>query len=420
VGVTFKAARPPPYAAYASITAWASSVSKKDIHIPSHCHVKQNKCLSVFCGVRAIIDFWKLDFMMRSELMYEQGVIRPPTEASSLLIRVTRNCPWNQCLFCPAYKGMTFSRRTVEEVKGDIDDMADDYADYMDRITSAFLQDANSLIVPTKELLEILNHLKKRFPKITRVTTYARAKTMTRKSVNEYVELKEAGLTRVHTGMESGSPAVLKMMRKGSSPEDMRTGALKVMEGGISLSEYIMPGLGGRTLSNEHALKTARLLNDIRPDYIRVRTFALHPQSPLKKMIEDGDFVLMTDEEIVGEIRLLIENLDEMHSYLCCGDFSLNLLMQVNGYLDEKKAAMLEELDKFISLTSEEKKAYSLLRRYYPAVQRSVDVLQDEGVVKELSREIERLEGAYEDGFNKYIEQLMAYQVPQPQTDNWT
>jgi radical SAM superfamily enzyme YgiQ (UPF0313 family) len=358
--------------------------------------------------------------MMRSELMYEQGVIRPPTEASSLLIRVTRNCPWNQCLFCPAYKGTTFSRRTVEEVKGDIDDMADDYADYMDRITSAFLQDANSLIVPTKELLEILDHLKKRFPKITRVTTYARAKTMTRKSVNEYVELKEAGLTRVHTGMESGSPAVLKMMRKGSSPEDMRTGALKVMEGGISLSEYIMPGLGGRTLSNEHALKTARLLNDIRPDYIRVRTFALHPQSPLKKMIEDGDFVLMTDEEIVGEIRLLIENLDEMHSYLCCGDFSLNLLMQVNGYLDEKKAAMLEELDKFLSLSSEEKKAYSLLRRYYPAVQRSVDVLQDEGVVKELSREIERLEGAYEDGFNKYIEQLMAYQVPQPQTDNWT
>jgi radical SAM superfamily enzyme YgiQ (UPF0313 family) len=358
--------------------------------------------------------------MIRSEPMYEQGVIRPPTEASSLLIRVTRNCPWNQCLFCPAYKGTTFSRRTVEEVKGDIDEMAEDYKHYVDRITSAFLQDANSLIVPTKELLEILDHLKKRFPKITRVTTYARAKTMTRKSVNEYVELKEAGLTRVHTGMESGSPAVLKMMRKGSSPEDMRTGALKVMEGGISLSEYIMPGLGGRTLSNEHALKTARLLNDIRPDYIRVRTFALHPQSPLKKMIEDGEFVLMNDEEIVGEIRLLIENLDEMHSYLVCGDFSLNLLMQVNGYLDEKKAAMLEELDRFLSLSSEEKKAYSLLRRYYPAVQRSVDVLQDEGVVKELSREIERLEGACENGFNKYIEQLMAYQVPQPQTDNWT
>jgi radical SAM superfamily enzyme YgiQ (UPF0313 family) len=374
----------------------------------------------VFCGVRAIIYFWKLDFIVRSELMYEQGVIRPPTEASSLLIRVTRNCPWNQCLFCPAYKGTTFSRRTVEEVKGDIDEMADDYADYVDRITSAFLQDANSLIVPTSELLAILNHLKNRFPKITRVTTYARAKTMTRKSVNEYVELKQAGLTRVHTGMESGSLAVLKMMRKGSSPEDMRTGAAKVMEGGISLSEYIMPGLGGRTLSNEHALKTARLLNDIRPDYIRVRTFALHPQSPLKKMIEDGEFVLMTDEEIVAEIRLLIENLDEMHSYLCCGDFSLNLLMQVNGYLDEKKAAMLEELDRFLSLSSEEKRAYSLLRRYYPGVQRSVDVVQDERVAKELSREIERLEGTCENGFNKYIEQLMAYQVPQPQTDNWT
>ena len=298
--------------------------------------------------------------------------------------------------------------------------MAEDYEPYVDRITSAFLQDANSLILPTGALLAILDHLKMRFPKITRVTTYARAKTMTRKSVNDYEKLREAGLTRIHTGMESGSPAVLKMMRKGSSPEDMRTGAIKVMEGGISLSEYIMPGLGGRTLSNEHALETARLLNDIRPDYIRVRTFAMHPQSPLKKMIEEGDFAPMTDEEIVGEIRLLIETLDEMHSFFCCGDFSLNLLMQVNGYLDEKKAAMLKELDKFLSLSSEQKRAYSLLRRSYPAVQRSVDTVEDESVVKQLSREIERLGGSSENGFNKYIEQLMACQVPQPQTDNWT
>ena len=352
--------------------------------------------------------------------MYEQGVIRPPSEASSLLVRVTRNCPWNQCLFCPAYKGATFSRRTVEEVKGDIDQMAEDCDPYVDRITSAFLQDANSLILPTGALLAILDHLKMRFPKITRVTTYARAKTMTRKSVNEYEELREAGLTRIHTGMESGSPAVLKMMRKGSSPEDMRTGAVRVMEGGISLSEYIMPGLGGRTLSNEHALETARLLNDIRPDYIRVRTFAMHPQSPLNKMIEEGDFAPMTDEEIVGEIRLLIETLDEMHSFFCCGDFSLNLLMQVNGYLDEKKAAMLNELDRFLALNSGQKKAYSLLRRSYPAVQRSVDTVEDESVLKQLSGEIERLEGSCENGFNKYIEQLMAYQVPQPQTGNWT
>ena len=352
--------------------------------------------------------------------MYEQGVIRPPTEASSLLVRVTRNCPWNQCLFCPAYKGTTFSRRSVAEVKGDIDEMARDYEQYVDMITSAFLQDANSLIMPTSALLAILDHLKKRFPKITRVTTYARAKTMTRKSVKEYEELREAGLTRIHTGMESGSPAVLEMMRKGSRPEDMRIGAARVMGGGISLSEYIMPGLGGRTLSNEHALETARLLNDIRPDYIRVRTFALHPQSPLKKMIKDGEFVLMNDEEIVSEIRLLIVNLDEMHSFLCCGDFSLNLLMQVNGFLDEKKVAMLEELDKFLSLNSEQKKAYSLLRRAYPAVQRSVDVVEDEVVAKKIAREIERLEESSENGFNNYIERLMAYQVPQPQTDNWT
>ena len=106
--------------------------------------------------------------------MYEQGVIRPPSEASSLLIRVTRNCPWNQCLFCPAYKGVKFSKRTVEEVKKDIDSMANELRDYPGGKT-AFLQDADSLILPADDLIAILDHLKERFPKIDRITTYARA-----------------------------------------------------------------------------------------------------------------------------------------------------------------------------------------------------------------------------------------------------
>lgn len=351
--------------------------------------------------------------------MFEQGPIRPPSEASSLLVRVTRNCPWNRCLFCPAYKGVAFSRRTVEEVKRDIDAMARQYAVYKEQITSAFLQDANSLMVTTKDLLEIIRYIKEKFPGISRITTYARAKAMSRKTLDEYKELKEAGLTRIHTGMESGSAAVLKMVQKGSRPRDIVDGGRKVMEAGISLSEYIMPGLGGKTMSEEHARETARLLNIIQPDFIRVRTFAMHPMSPMQKMVEEGTFVPMSDEEIVAEIRLLVSELKEMHSHFRCGDFSLNLLMQVDGYLDSDKDAMLKELDRYLALTTTQKQAYSLLRRSHPAMQYPIDVVKDEEVLRQISQQIEELEHGDKDGFNKYIYQLMTYQLPQPQTDAW-
>ena len=352
--------------------------------------------------------------------MYEQGPIRPPSEASSLLVRVTRNCPWNRCLICPAYKGTTFSKRKVDEIKKDIDEMAEDHGRYLERITSAFLQDADTLIIPTKELLEIIEYLKIKFPNITRITTYARAKSMKKKSAESYQALKQAGLTRIHTGMESGSARVLKMIQKGSTPEDILTGGLRVMEAGISLSEYIMPGVAGRSLSSEHALETARLLNTIRPDYIRVRTFAMHPKSPMQRMVEEGTFFPMSDEEIEVEIRLLVSNLDEMHSYFRSGDFSLNLLMGLNGYLDNQKDEMLQEIDTYLSLSKRQKQAYSLLHRSGNYFQEIDDLVRDERVLDQIAGEIEKLEKNGKDGFNKYIRHLMSYQLPQPQTANWT
>ncbi|OGP92749.1 MAG: hypothetical protein A2Z19_04060 [Deltaproteobacteria bacterium RBG_16_54_18] len=351
--------------------------------------------------------------------MFEQGVIRPPSEASSLLVRVTRNCPWNRCLFCPAYKGTTFSKRSVEEVIQDIDAMAEAYQPHSSQITSAFLQDADNLLLPTEDLVAIIRHIKKRFPNITNITTYARAKSLKRKSADEYKTLKEAGLTRIHTGLESGSAAVLQLMHKGSTPEELIAAGQRVKESGVSLSEYIMPGLGGRQLSAEHAVETARVLNAIRPDHIRVRTFALHPQSPINKLVAEGQFVPMSDDEIVAEIRLLVEHLDEMHSHFHCGDFSLNLLMQVDGYLDTDKPAMLRELDAFLSLSKEQQRAYILLQRSNPALQYSIDVVKDPKVMEQLLPEITRLDARGDDGFNAYIQHLKSYQLPQPQTENW-
>jgi hypothetical protein len=349
--------------------------------------------------------------------MFEQGVIRPPSEASSLLVRVTRNCPWNRCHICPAYKGKKFSRRSVEEVKKDIDMMSDCYSSNAGMFTSAFLQDADSLILPAHELVEIIMHIRERFPWINRITTYARAKSMKRKTPEDYLRLKDAGLTRIHSGMESGSLKVLRLIQKGIKPDDILTGGVRVREAGISLSEYIMPGVGGRRFSREHALETAELLNKIRPDFIRVRTFAVHPMSPIQKMIEEGAFDPMNDEEVIAEIRLLLENLDEMPSHFRCGDFSLNLLMQVDGRLDTDKKAMMDEIDRYLAMTPEEKLAYSLIQRSHPGL-RSIAVVRDEGVMEKMRKEIKRLE---KDGgsVNNYIRMLMTYQLPQPQTNSW-
>ena len=351
--------------------------------------------------------------------MFEQGVIRPPSEASSLLVRVTRNCPWNRCLFCPAYKGTAFSRRSVDEIKKDIDEMARHHGKNSSKITSAFLQDADSLILPTQELLEILQHIKDKFPGITRVTSYARAKSLKKKSVDSLVSLKEAGLTRIHTGLESGSLQVLKLIKKGEKPEDMVEGGRRVMAAGISLSEYIMPGIGGRALSHDHALETARVLNMIRPNFIRVRTFALPPDSPMQTMVDEGRFQPQSDSEIVSEIRLLLANLDDMPAHFRCGDFSLNLLMHVDGYLDKDKKRLLAELDAFLALSKEDQKAYSLIQRsgYYNV--HPSDMIQNEDMMNQLRQKLKDLETEPAEDFDQYIRALMSRQLPQPQTDHW-
>jgi hypothetical protein len=296
--------------------------------------------------------------------------------------------------------------------------MANELRDYPG-VKTAFLQDADSLILPTDDLIAILDHLKERFPKIDRITTYARARTLSHKSVDDLRRLKQAGLTRIHTGMESGSTRVLKMIKKGITPEEVVTGGRHVMEAVIELSEYIMPGIGGRTMSEEHATETARLLNLIRPHFIRVRTFAMHPQSPMQKMVREGTFVPLTEDEIVAEIRLLINHLDNMHSYFSCNDFSLNLLMQVDGFLDEKKEDMLKELDAFLSMTKRQRQVYTLLH-YAGFCNYPLSVVQDQNVLDRVVPEIEKLEkSGVEHGFDEYIRMLKTHQLPQPQTDNW-
>jgi len=378
-----------------------------------------------------------------SELHFEQGPIRPPSEAYSLLLRVTRNCPWNRCEFCHIYKGKKFSLRTVEEVKKDIDTVQEIVSEvkalswmhgFGGEITAplvnlllqnaphypegfrsvalwlygggktVFLQDANSLVLKTDQLVEILDYLGKTFPFIERITTYARAKTVSKKTVEELRDLGRAGISRIHMGLETGYDLLLQYIQKGVTAKEHIEAGKKVRESGISLSEYVVLGLGGKGMWREHAVETARVLNQIDPDFIRVRTLKVLKTMPLHEKIEKGEFVLLSDDEIVVEERLFIENLEGINSTFV-SDHILNLLEEVEGKFPEEKEKMLARIDRYLALSAEEKANFRLGRR--AGFYRSMDDLSNPELRLQVEKAIRRIELERPGEIEKVLSDLM-------------
>lgn len=330
---------------------------------------------------------------------FEQGPIRPPSEAGSLLLRVARNCPWNRCTFCPLYKERKFSVRPATEVLADIDAVArhlralqqqEETGGPLSRsrlrhwhdqlpaaqqapfraavhwrdhgLRSVFLQDADGLAAGAAELLAVLDHLRRVFPQIERVTCYSRSATVVRYDPAELAALRRAGLNRLHMGLESGCDSVLKMVRKGANQAlHVRAGQL-VRAAGMELSLYVMPGLGGRALSVEHARQTAAALNRIDPHFIRLRTLAVPPGTPLEEDLQAGRFVPCSSLEIVQEIQLLLELLQGITSFVA-SDHALNLFEDLEGRLPGDKERMLAMLRAFLVLDDEQRSLYLLGRR---------------------------------------------------------
>lgn len=349
---------------------------------------------------------------MKTVMTFEQGPIRPPSEAGSLLLRFTRNCPWNKCTFCPIYKGQTFSRRSLGEIKRDIDSvqaiveqcrslsLAMGHSGQVNQPVlssimtnphyngcfrhvavwlyhgagTVFIQDANSLVLATATLVEALRYLQEKVSGIIRITSYARSSTIARKGLEEMKEIRAAGLDRIHIGLESGSDRVLKFIQKGVRAKEHIDAGRRVIDAGMTLSEYVMPGLGGKTLSREHAVETARVLNAIDPHFIRLRSLRVPPHAPLYQDKAEGRFILLHDDETVEEIRLFIESLEGTHSTLT-SDHIMNLLEDVTGTLPEDKNAMLAVIDHYLALTLEEKLLFRLGRR--GGALRSLDDLND-------------------------------------------
>jgi hypothetical protein len=264
---------------------------------------------------------------------------------------------------------------------------------------NVFLQDANTLIMRTHELVEVLRFLKETFPNINRITSYGRSKTAAKKTLEELTELHEAGLTRLHIGLESGSDTVLKLMDKGVTATEQITGGRKVVESGISLSEYVLLGLGGRGLWQEHAIETARVLSAIDANFIRIRTLSISPALPMYTDVADGSWVPTTDEEMVTELRLLIEHLDCNSNFV--SDHINNLLQDVEGKLPDDKEKMLSIIDRFLALSPDERTNFRIGRR--ARIYTSLDELSDtqkhgavERIINELNRDNDDLGDNYQ------------------------
>jgi len=319
---------------------------------------------------------------------FEIGPIRPPSEADSLLLRITRNCPWNKCKFCAIYKHDKFSVRQIEEIKADIDQVALYRSNILDGIPesleelpeetaerymyimrwiacgeeSVFLQDANTAVLSFDKLKEILEYLREKLPQVKRVTTYGRVDSLAKFSAQQLKELKKAGLDRIHSGYESGSDKVLALLNKGYTKAQEIESGQKVKEAGIELSVYYMPGAGGRDFSDENATETADVVNKVNPDFVRIRTFVAQKGTELFEEIRAGTMTECTDLEKMLELKKMIENIVSADGHLY-SDHIINLFENVNGNMGDDKGKMLSVFEEFLALDPVDQRRYQIARR---------------------------------------------------------
>ncbi|MFW9972800.1 MAG: radical SAM protein [Candidatus Odinarchaeota archaeon] len=249
---------------------------------------------------------------MATKIPADQIIIRPPVEAYSVLIPVTGGCSWNKCRFCGTYKGVygvcqDYAIRSLEDVKKDIDMYAkNNYHGF-----PVFLAGGNPTSAPTDYLVEIVKYIREKLRNVPRVSCYAKALDIIRKTDDELKSLANVGLDIVYMGLESGSNTILRIMKKGTNAESMIKAGKKILNAGIKLSLYIILGLGSYEYSEEHVKETARVLTEINPTIFRFRTLNILPGTPLWDEWKSGEFKLLSPVENLKEEKEIIENLGE-------------------------------------------------------------------------------------------------------------
>lgn len=269
-------------------------------------------------------------------MKYEGAIIRPPSEANSILLQVTVGCSHNKCTFCPAYKDKKFRIKSSDEIQEDVIE-----ASCYRSSGKIFLCDGDALIIPQKKIVQILNVIGAHLKGIERVGTYANAKSILRKSLDELIELKKLGLTIVYLGVETGNSDVLQKIKKGVTYSEMLQAGRLIKKAGIKLSATVILGLGGIEKSMEHAVDTAKILSEIDPDYASALTLMLVPGTPLYAEHMSGSFVMPDKFGMLKELALIIENSNFTECY-----FTSN---HASNYLPVK-AMLPDEKEKTVSM----------------------------------------------------------------------
>lgn len=285
-------------------------------------------------------------------MYYERMIIRPPSEANSLLLPVTIGCSHNKCTFCGTYPGVKFGIRHLEDIKQDIDRVAQNYSWSLRRV---FLEEGDALICPQHRLVEVMNRLNEKFPYLDRVGTYATPQAALLKSIDELKELNRLGLKIAYMGVETGDEELLKKIDKGANYDQIVEAGRKLKQAGITLSVTVILGLGGIEGSENHALKTARILSDIDPDFAGALTILLVPGTPLHKDWEEGRFSLISPFQSLEELKLIIQNSHFSNCFFTANHASNYL--PIKARLPQQKAEVIKLIDEVLA-----KRDMSLLR----------------------------------------------------------
>ncbi len=272
-------------------------------------------------------------------MKYEGSLYRPPSEAYSLIVQATIGCTHNGCTFCSMYKDKVFRVRPTEEIIEDLRIGRKKYG-YVDRI---FIADGDALAIKNKELEKILAYIKENFPKCKRVGIYGSPKAIISKSHGELLRLKELGLGIIYLGVETGSEYILQRINKGVTRKEMILAGKKVVNSGIKLSITLISGIGGREDSYEHARESAKIINEINPDYLGLLTLMVQENTPLYEDVRDGKFEILSPKEVLFETREMVENIN-VENCIFRSNHSSNYV-SLRGTLPKDKEKILGQID---------------------------------------------------------------------------
>ncbi len=277
--------------------------------------------------------------MNLSPIDYYEPVFRPPSEWRSLILQVTHGCSWNKCNFCEMYKSKNFTIKDISLIENELKLIKE----HQIPVKRIFLADGNAMVLSTSKLLNIINLIKKYFPELNRISSYALANDILSKSDSELSELKAAGLDLIYVGIESGDDSLLKMINKGEDFNSTVKGLLKSKNAGIKSSIMILTGLGGMVYSKQHAINSAKIVNLIQPEYVSTLVLSFPYGLDHYKKQFNGDFKEMNQIQLIEELKLFLEK-TELNRSIFRSDHASNYLI-LKGILGRDKNSLLDKID---------------------------------------------------------------------------